>query len=210
VKNYKVKEIFYSLAGEGFHVGRPTVFVRFTGCNLWSGREEDRGTASCSFCDTDFNGMDGPFGGIYSGTQLMTAIKSFWPQNALAKPYVVFTGGEPSLQLDDSLVEICHESGWEVGIETNGSRLLPKGLDWICVSPKGEVPIVVERGNELKLVYPQTTAKPESFVALDFEYFYLQPLWDREQRYWREAAQFCLQNPRWRLSLQTHKILGLP
>ena len=154
--------------------------------------------------------MDGALGGAYTAEALTAAIQALWPSASKGVPYVVFTGGEPSLQLDEDLLLYCRRMGWETGIETNGSHELPQGIDWICVSPKGSVPLVVQKGDELKLVYPQTQALPEKFEHLDFKKFYLQPLWDREQKYWKEAAQFCLRNPQWRLSLQTHKILGLP
>ena len=186
------------------------MFVRFSGCNLWSGREEDRAESRCNFCDTDINGMNGSLGGSYSAEALMKTITTFWNKSFKAIPYVVFTGGEPSLQLDDELLDHCKAMKWETGIETNGSRALPTGIDWVCVSPKSNVSLMVTNGDELKLVYPQAQAKPQDFENLNFKYFYLQPLWDRDQKYWKDAAQYCLQNPQWRLSLQTHKILGMP
>ena len=210
---YSVKEIFYTLQGEGAQVGRPAVFCRFAGCNLWSGREADRNKAICKFCDTDFVGTDGVNGGKFSdATSLANAVNAQWPENGKGKsiPYVVCTGGEPALQLDDELVEAFHAVGFEVAIETNGTLELPKGIDWVCVSPKAGSEILVKTGNELKLVYPQAENQPSDFNELEFEYYYLQPM-DNEDR--EENTQivikYCLTDPQWRLSLQTHKMLGI-
>lgn len=212
MKEYKVKEIFFSLAGEGVQVGRATVFVRFSGCNLWSGREEDRAKAKCQFCDTDFNEMNGLNGGRYSLGLLMKVIESLWGDRVGRKPYVVFTGGEPSLQLDVPLLKACEQAGFETGIETNGTRDLPEGIDWVCVSPKGVEPLKVKKGHELKLVYPQlgTEVDPKDFTRLDFEHFFIQPLWTPHREHWSQAIDYCLEHPEWKLSLQSHKVLGLP
>lgn len=207
---YKVKEIYYTLQGEGAHSGRPAVFCRFTGCNLWSGREEDRATAICQFCDTDFWGTDGVEGGHYTIQELALKIKSLWPTNQLGQPYVVCTGGEPLLQLDEPLIEAFHQQGFEVAVETNGTKPAPAGLDWICVSPKAGADIVLTSGNELKLVYPQVGAEPELFTALDFEYFYLQPMDSPQQAENIQACvRYCLAHPLWHMSLQTHKVLEI-
>jgi 7-carboxy-7-deazaguanine synthase len=211
---YSVKEVFYTLQGEGANTGRPAVFCRFAGCNLWSGREEDRLTAVCTFCDTDFVGIDGPGGGRFgSALELATAVAVAWPAppSALAHPFVVCTGGEPLLQLDGDLVAAFHDFGFEVAIETNGTRLPPRGVDWICVSPKAGADFVLRSGHELKLVFPQEGAEPERFERLDFRYFFLQPM-DGPAREWNTqlALRYCLEHPQWRLSLQTHKLLGIP
>ncbi len=210
---YVVKEIFYTLQGEGANTGRPAVFCRFSGCNLWSGREEDRATAVCSFCDTDFLGTNGPGGGRFASSRdLVRAIASCWPATtSLGRPFVVFTGGEPLLQLDEAVLTALQGLGFETAVETNGTRLPPPGLDWICVSPKAGADLVLRRGHELKLVYPQPGAEPERFEGLDFRYFFLQPMDgpDRE-RNTQLALRYCLEHPQWRLGLQTHKILGIP
>jgi 7-carboxy-7-deazaguanine synthase len=208
--SYKVKEIFYTLQGEGANTGRPAVFCRFAGCNLWSGHEADRETATCNFCDTDFVGTDGPGGGAFAtAEELAEAIRARWL--AQDRPFVVCTGGEPLLQLDDRLLAAMHARRMQVAIETNGTRLPPAGIDWICVSPKADAPLVLSAGDELKLVYPQTGAEPESFENLDFRYFYLQPMDGPERALnTQRALRYCLEHPRWRLSLQTHKILGIP
>jgi 7-carboxy-7-deazaguanine synthase (Cx14CxxC type) len=213
--SYRIKEIFYTLQGEGRHAGRAAVFCRFSGCNLWSGREEDRALARCAFCDTDFLGVDGPGGGLFEHAQaVVDALLSNWQTHATrdsGRPFVVFTGGEPLLQLDDALVTAAHDSGFEVAIETNGTRLPPRGIDWICMSPKAGVEVVLRTGNELKLVYPQPGAEPEKFEQLEFQHFYLQPMDGPElARNTRMAVDYCLAHPHWRLSLQTHKILGIP
>jgi 7-carboxy-7-deazaguanine synthase len=206
---YKVKEIFYSLQGEGARVGKPAVFCRFAGCNLWSGHEEDRDNASCPFCDTDFVGTDGAGGGSFASAQeLAEALSGKWPGKE--RPYIVCTGGEPLLQLDEELLNAMHRLDMEVAIESNGTRLPPPGIDWITVSPKAAAPLVLTEGDELKLVYPQQGAEPERFEPLTFRYFYLQPMDgpNREENTTR-ALRYCLEHPRWRLSLQMHKIIGI-
>ncbi len=208
---YKIKEIYYTLQGEGAQTGRPAVFCRFTGCNLWSGREEDRSKAVCQFCDTDFWGMDGENGGRYSAQDLADLAAKLWGEMDKGKPYVVCTGGEPLLQLDEALLLTFHEKGFEVGVETNGTQPAPAGLDWICVSPKAGAPLILTKGNELKLVYPQPAAMPELFEQLDFEHFYLQPMDGPNQAENTQAAiAYCKANPFWRLSIQTHKLLDIP
>jgi 7-carboxy-7-deazaguanine synthase (Cx14CxxC type) len=210
---YSVKEIYYTLQGEGYHSGAPAVFCRFSGCNLWSGREEDRVAAKCTFCDTDFVGTNGPNGGKFGDhAALAAAVRSLWPVGAgRGRPLVVCTGGEPLLQLDEKLVAAFHENGFIVAVETNGTCIPPPGIDWICVSPKQGVPLALSEGSEIKLVYPQRGAPPEMFEDLDFEQFYLQPMDgpDRE-RNTQAAVAYCLQHPQWRLSLQTHKFAGIP
>ena len=203
---YEVKEIFYSLQGEGAQSGRPAVFCRFSGCNLWSGRESDRANAACPFCDTDFDGGE-RFG---TPNELAEAIVRIWPDGK-NHPLVICTGGEPLLQLDNALIDALHSRGFEIAVETNGTILPPDGLDWICVSPKAGVPLVLTWGNELKLVYPQQGIDPMVYLSLDFRYFFLQPQ-DGPFRTDNTQAtiEYCLRNPPWRLSLQTHKIVGLP
>ncbi len=207
---YTVKEIFYTLQGEGAHTGRPAVFVRFSGCNLWTGREKDRESAICKFCDTDFVGVE-PDGGRFAAAEdLAQAAATLWPSDSRGNRYVVCTGGEPLLQLDEALVKAFHANGFEVAIETNGTLQPPPGVDWICVSPKHGAPLELRSGDELKLVYPQKGADPAEFESLDFRHFFLQPMDAPElQRNTRLAIEYCLANPRWRLSLQTHKITGL-
>jgi 7-carboxy-7-deazaguanine synthase (Cx14CxxC type) len=209
---YSVKEIFYTLQGEGAQAGRPAVFCRFAGCNLWSGREADRASAVCTFCDTDFVETDGPGGGRFATADaLATAVAAAWPAGAGGLPFVVCTGGEPLLQLDAQLVSALHRRGFEIAVETNGTRPPPPGLDWICVSPKAGAELVVRAGDELKLVYPQTGAEPERFEPLAFRYFFLQPMdGPARERNTDAALRYCLTHPRWRLSLQTHKLLGIP
>jgi 7-carboxy-7-deazaguanine synthase (Cx14CxxC type) len=209
---YAVKEIFYTLQGEGANTGRPAVFCRFAGCNLWTGREADRHSAVCRFCDTDFVGTDGPGGGKFSdGASLARAVAAAWPAEAGGRPLVVCTGGEPLLQLDEALLEAFHREGFEVAVETNGTVEPPPGIDWLCVSPKAGAPLVVRDGDELKLVYPQEGADPSRFEGLGFRQFFLQPM-DGPARDANTAAalRYCLAHPRWRLSLQTHKLLGIP
>jgi len=212
--SYSVKEIFYTLQGEGANTGRAAVFCRFAGCNLWTGREDDRHKAICQFCDTDFIGTDGVNGGKFANsTELARKVFETWQPkyNERARPLVVCTGGEPLLQLDDELVEKFHEFGFEVAVETNGTRLAPRDVDWICVSPKAGAELVLRSGNELKLVFPQPDAMPEEFENLDFERFFLQPMDGLDQaNNILLAVEYCKANPRWRLSLQTHKILGIP
>jgi 7-carboxy-7-deazaguanine synthase len=208
---YKIKEIYYTLQGEGAHTGRAAVFCRFTGCNLWSGREEDRAKAICQFCDTDFWGTDGLNGGRYSATELAAKVLSLWEQKGQGKPYVVCTGGEPLLQLDKKMVDAFHAEGLEVAIETNGTIEVPEGVDWICVSPKANTEIIVTKGNELKLVFPQLNAEPERYQDLAFENYFLQPMDNASQAANTQACvQYCLEHPQWRLSLQTHKMLNIP
>ncbi len=208
---YTVKEIYYTLQGEGGQAGRAAVFCRFAGCNLWTGREEDRTAAVCQFCDTDFIGTDGPGGGKFKTAQtLAEAVASHWPAGHGGKPLVVCTGGEPLLQLDLAAVDSLHAAGFEVAVETNGTQPAPAGLDWICVSPKADAEVVLTRGNELKLVFPQKTAMPDRFVDLQFEHFFLQPMDGLEgRRNTRLAVEYCLAHPQWRLSIQTHKVIGI-
>jgi 7-carboxy-7-deazaguanine synthase len=208
--SYAVKEIFYTLQGEGALTGRPAVFCRFAGCNLWSGREEDRAAAVCAFCDTDFVGTDGTQGGRYrDAATLADRITALWPKDGPAR-FVVCTGGEPLLQLDPSLIEALHQRGFAVAIETNGTIALPPGLDWVCVSPKAGAPIVVTAGDELKIVVPQKGLDPLAFAGLDFGRFSLQPMDGPERaRNTAWAIAFCLDHPRWQLSLQTHKMTGI-
>lgn len=210
--SYKVKEIFYTLQGEGAQAGRPAVFCRFSGCNLWTGREEDRHKAICQFCDTDFWGMDGENGGKYSAKALVDMVAAQWPTDlTIGKPYVVCTGGEPLLQLDETLIDAFHNKGFEVAVETNGTIEAPPGIDWICMSPKAGTSLRIKKGQELKLVYPQATAMPELFEDLDFEHFYLQPMDGLDgERNTQLTLQYCLQHPNWKLSLQTHKLLNIP
>lgn len=225
---YTVKEIFYTLQGEGAQAGRAAVFCRFSGCNLWSGREEDRSRAVCKFCDTDFVGT-GPDGGRFeSATELAAAVDRCWaggltradssegpdghPENSDrdARKYVVCTGGEPLLQLDETLIAALHEHDFEVAVETNGTRHAPRSLDWVCVSPKAGAPLIQTSGNELKLVYPQSDAPPEKFEQLDFEHFFLQPMDGPDiAANTQLAIDYCLRHPRWRLSIQTHKLVGI-
>ena len=207
---YAVKEIFYTLQGEGANAGRPAVFLRFAGCNLWSGREEDRASAVCRFCDTDFVGSDGEGGGKFSSAAaLAAAVAARWPDGG--GRFVVCTGGEPLLQLDAALVDALHARDFEVAVETNGTQPVPAGIDWVCVSPKAGAELVVRRGDELKLVYPQPGAEPERFEELAFRHFMLQPMDGPERaRHTAAAVEFCKARPRWRLSLQTHKLIGIP
>jgi 7-carboxy-7-deazaguanine synthase (Cx14CxxC type) len=209
--SYAVKEMFYTLQGEGAQAGRAAVFCRFAGCNLWSGREADRSLAVCSFCDTDFVGTDGQGGGKFATPgQLADAIAALWPAGAGGKPYVVCTGGEPLLQLDTPLIDALHARGFEIAVETNGTQPVPPGLDWICVSPKADAPLVLTRGDELKLVYPQLLARPEQFAGLDFRHFFLQPMDSAQQSaHTRAAIDYCLAHPQWRLSVQMHKVVGI-
>jgi 7-carboxy-7-deazaguanine synthase len=209
---YAVREIFYTLQGEGVNTGRPAVFCRFAGCNLWNGREVDRPLASCPFCDTDFVGTDGPGGGKFErAADLAGAIASHWPVGAAgAEPFVVCTGGEPLLQLDSPLIGQLSDRGFAIAVETNGTCLPPDGLDWICVSPKAGAPLRLTWGNELKLVYPQPGAEPEAFEDYTFDHFLLQPMDGPErERNTALAIAYCLAHPRWRLGLQTHKLTGI-
>jgi len=212
--SYTVKELYYTLQGEGAQAGRPAVFLRFAGCNLWTGREADRAGAVCGFCDTDFVGTDGPGGGRFATARdLAAAVSRSWPESPAmaAHPFVVCTGGEPLLQLDEPLVTSLHSAGFEVAIETNGTLLPPAGIDWICVSPKANAPLELRAGDELKLVYPQDGAPPERYAGLDFRHFSLQPMdGPARVRNTKLAVSYCLAHPQWRLSLQTHKLLGIP
>ncbi len=206
---YTVKEIFYTLQGEGAHAGRPAVFCRFAGCNLWSGREQDRESAECTFCDTDFIGV-GPDGGKFAtADELAAAVAAKWPAPD-ARPFVVCTGGEPLLQLDAAAIAAFHARGIEVAVESNGTQPAPAGIDWLCVSPKAGAELVLQSGNELKLVFPQELAPPEKFESLSFDHFFLQPMDGPDvERNTRLALEYCLTHPRWRLSLQTHKLLEI-
>jgi len=210
--SYAVKEVYYTLQGEGAQAGSAAVFLRFAGCNLWTGREADRASAVCDFCDTDFVGTDGPGGGKFSDADaLAAAVDAQWPSRELAERLVVCTGGEPALQLDAALVDALHARGFRVAIETNGTVPLRAPVDWLCVSPKAGAPLAVTAGDELKLVFPQPGAPPERFEGLAFARFSLQPMDGPErERNTALAARYCLEHPRWRLSLQTHKIVGLP
>jgi 7-carboxy-7-deazaguanine synthase (Cx14CxxC type) len=208
---YQVKEIYYTLQCEGARTGRAAVFLRFAGCNLWSGLERDRAGAVCTFCDTDFVGTDGPGGGKFADSEaLACAVAAAWPMGSDAQPYVVCTGGEPLLQLDHALIGALHAKGFEIGIETNGTLSPPPGIEWICVSPKANAELALTRGQELKLVYPQKDAPPERFENLLFDHFFLQPM-DGPQREANTGAatEYCLAHPQWRLSLQTHKLIGI-
>jgi 7-carboxy-7-deazaguanine synthase (Cx14CxxC type) len=216
---YTVREIYYTLQGEGAQTGRPAVFLRFAGCNLWSGREKDRAGAVCNFCDTEFVGTGGPGGGKFdSGRQLAAAVSELWPRDtegsggSKGHPYVVCTGGEPLLQLDSDAIRSLHEAGFEIGVETNGTIRAPDGIDWLCVSPKAAATVVQTSGDELKLVYPQDEheAQPEKFAGLEFGHFFLQPLDnDAKEKNTRAAIEYCIAHPQWRLSLQTHKLIGI-
>ena len=216
---YRIKEIYYTLQGEGAQTGRPAVFCRFAGCNLWSGLEEDRAAAVCRFCDTDFVGTDGPGGGRFETADLLAAaVATAWPSKEQSRRspsshtgFVVCTGGEPLLQMDSGLVDAFHAAGFEVAVETNGTVAVPDGLDWVCVSPKAGTELVVTSGDELKLVFPQRGTNPKNYTGLDFDHFFLQPMDgpDRD-RNTRAAIQYCLASPQWKVSLQTHKLIGLP
>lgn len=212
--SYAVKEIYYTLQGEGANTGRAAVFLRFAGCNLWSGREADRAEALCGFCDTDFVGTDGPGGGRFAtAADLASAVAATWlgDRTARGRPFVVCTGGEPLLQLDEPLIAAMHNGGFEVAVETNGTRAVPAGIDWICVSPKAGAELIVRSGDELKLVFPQEGAEPERYVRLAFRKFFLQPM-DGPERVANTAlaVRYCMAHPQWRLSVQTHKALGIP
>jgi len=211
---YAVKELYVTLQGEGANTGRAAVFCRFAGCNLWSGREADRATAQCGFCDTEFIGTDGPGGGAFqSAATLAAAARELWTADgeSAGAPFIVCTGGEPLLQLDRALIDAFHGAGFTIAVETNGTLAPPPGLDWICVSPKAGTTLVLRAGDELKLVYPQAGAPPETFAGLDFDHFFLQPMDGPERESnTQKAIDYCLAHPGWRLSLQTHKYLGLP
>ncbi|HZW14356.1 MAG TPA: 7-carboxy-7-deazaguanine synthase [Noviherbaspirillum sp.] len=209
---YSVKEIFYTLQGEGTHAGRPAVFCRFSGCNLWSGRESDRASAVCKFCDTDFVGTDGELGGKYADSEsLAQTVDSLWPKTYTASKYVVFTGGEPLLQLDAALIDSMHRRGFEIAIETNGTVPVPDGVDWVCVSPKVGSELRVRKGNELKVVIPQEGQSLADYEVLDFDHFYVQPMDGLlAEKNTKLAIEICKNNPKWKLSLQTHKLLQIP
>jgi 7-carboxy-7-deazaguanine synthase (Cx14CxxC type) len=212
--SYSVKEVFYSLQGEGFHSGRPAIFCRMSKCNLWTGREADRHEAVCQFCDTDFIGTDGQNGGKFKDAEaLCQHLLHFWPSDSNIKPFVVLTGGEPLLQVDDELVKALHKYHFEIAVETNGTKAAPAYIDWICMSPKANAPIILDKGQELKLVYPQPDLMPEKVANLEFDFFYLQPMDDPDpevsQQNIKQAVAYCLANPQWKLSLQTHKLLGI-
>lgn len=206
---YSIKEIFYTLQGEGRHTGRAAVFCRFAGCNFWSGREQDRKNADCTFCDTDFMGTDGQNGGKFKTAEaLAKAAREIW-QDTAGSPFIVCTGGEPLMQLDNALIEAFQNQGFEVAVETNGSLPCPETIDWICVSPKRLDKLVQTSGDELKLVYPQDAVKPEDVAQMNFRHFYLQPLDEKDADHVSETVQYCLKHPQWKLSLQVHKILGI-
>ena len=208
---YSVKEIYYTLQGEGYHTGRPAVFIRFSGCNLWTGHEKDRSGAICDWCDTDFVGTDGINGGKFSVEEIINIINSLWKGNVLTEPYVVCTGGEPLLQMDDSLIKAIHKAGFEIGLETNGTMIPPDGIDWICVSPKANADLILKNGNELKVVYPQCGMNPRIHEKLKFDHFYIQPMDGVDQKdNIKRSEKFVLDHPQWKLSLQTHKIMGIP
>lgn len=209
---YQIKEIFYTLQGEGAMAGRPAVFCRFTGCNLWSGREEDRAQAICTFCDTDFRGTDGLNGGTYPDAEhLAMKIASCWPDLSKGTPYVVCTGGEPLLQMDVAFTQAIKKYGFEIAVETNGTKPIVDGIDWVCVSPKSTAKLVVTKGNELKLVYPQMDASPEQFEKLSFDHFYLQPMdGENAKTTEQQTLEYCLKNPQWKMSIQVHKWLNIP
>ena len=208
---YSVKEIYYTLQGEGYHTGRPAVFIRFSGCNLWTGHEKDRSGAICNWCDTDFVGTNGINGGKFSAEEITNIINSLWKGNVQTEPYVICTGGEPLLQMDESLIKAIHKAGFEIGLETNGTMIPPDGIDWICVSPKANADLVLKNGNELKVVYPQCGMNPRMHEKLKFDHFYIQPMDGIDQKdNIRRSEKFVLDHPKWKLSLQTHKILGIP
>ena len=207
---YSIKEIFYTLQGEGRYVGRPAIFIRFAGCNLWTGLEKHRTSAICKFCDTDFVGTDGEHGGKYEINEIIDIIHSLWPDRDVPA-FLVCTGGEPALQLDQELIDALHKANCIISIETNGTMALPEGIDWICVSPKSNAPLIVNSGDELKLVYPQSDASPETFASLDFKRFSLQPMdGPNIDKNIIRSLEYCKSHPKWNLSLQTHKILNIP
>jgi len=213
--SYRIKEIFYSLQGEGAQVGRPALFCRFSGCNLWTGQEEDRERSICQFCDTDFVGIDGNNGGVFdSPEELVEKIKSLWPRKEnklLGAPFVVLTGGEPGLQIDPEIISAFHNQGFEIALETNGTIDIPRGIDWVCVSPKAGTKLKVQKGNELKIVFPQKGLEVKDFEYLPFDHFFLQPLYNHNyEDNLHLTLEYCFQNPIWKLSLQIHKVIGIP
>ena len=208
---YKVKESFLTRQGEGYHTGRKSVFVRFSGCNLWSGLEKDRNKAICNWCDTDFIGTNGLNGGNYSLNDIVKTVCELWPENINEKPFVVCTGGEPLLQIDQFFVDELHKNGFEIAIETNGTCLPPDKIDWICVSPKKNTDLILKNGDELKFVYPQLGFEPQQFEKFSFNHFFIQPMdGNNYNKNEKISKEFIKKNPRWKLSLQTHKILGFP
>ena len=208
---YFIKEIYYTIQGEGFYTGRPAIFIRFTGCNLWTGLEKDREDAICYWCDTNFIGTDGLNGGKYSAEEVKKIIKTLWPEDLAENPYVVCTGGEPLLQMDDKFIRMVHETGFEIGVETNGTILPPADIDWICVSPKANTDLLLIKGDELKIVFPQDGIKPKVHEGHDFDHFFLQPMDGPDLKSnTQKAKEFIALHPRWKLSIQTHKILGIP
>jgi len=208
---YTVKEIYFTLQGEGYHTGRPAVFIRFTGCNLWTGLEWDRQSAICNWCDTDFVGTDGPNGGKYSAIEITNIISDLWPESQPSRPYIVCTGGEPLLQMDNTLIETIHDAGFEIGLETNGTILPPQGIDWICVSPKSKADFILKKGNELKIVFPQSGINPQQHENLEFDHFFIQPMdGEKQKENIKKSEEFVFKHPQWKLSLQTHKIVGIP
>jgi 7-carboxy-7-deazaguanine synthase len=207
---YRVKEIFYTLQGEGYHAGKPAVFCRFSGCNLWSGLEKDRSKAICQFCDTDFVGTNGERGGVYDVKALIEQINTCW-QGGDQHRFIVCTGGEPLLQLDDVLIDALHDQGFEIAVESNGTQIASPKIDWLCISPKANSRYIQQKGHELKLVYPQSQALPEQFEHWDFQHFYLQPMDGAQQlENTQKAIAYCLKHPKWHLSMQTHKYLNIP
>ncbi len=209
--SYSIKEIYYTLQGEGFHTGRPAVFIRFSGCNLWSGIEGDRANSICKFCDTDFLGNSDSGGKFESPKEIVTMVNRLWPIGQNVKPFVICTGGEPLLQLDQLIIDAFKNAGFIVAIETNGTLQPSDGIDWICVSPKSGTEMLLSKGNELKLVFPQNGMNPQDYLSLEFEHFYLQPM-DGPQLHenTRSAIEYCMAHPRWTLSQQTHKTLNIP
>jgi len=208
---YSIKEIYFTYQGEGYHTGRPSIFCRFSGCNLWSGYEKDREKAICNWCDTDFVGNDGINGGKYSKSQLINVFQKLWPKDQPALKYIVFTGGEPLLQLDQKLINSVHSIGFEIGVETNGTVLPPNGIDWICVSPKANSKFLLKTGNELKIVYPQENINPLDYENFEFAHFFIQPMDNINKKFnIMKSEEFISKNPKWKISLQTHKLLGIP
>jgi 7-carboxy-7-deazaguanine synthase len=208
---YAIKEIYYTLQGEGAHTGRPAIFLRFAGCNLWSGREEDRHKAICKFCDTDFLGTDGVRGGKYEAHDITDQILDMWPHTSKTHPYVVCTGGEPLLQLDKDLINSLHDKRIEIAIETNGTLPVPEGVDWVCMSPKANTEIVVRVGDEIKFVFPQADIDPADFLDCDFQHYFIQPMDGRDLKpNTLSCIRYCSENPQWKLSVQTHKLLNIP